>query len=94
MMTTVPIILVIVVWLFILAPWLLRSQHPMSHTGEAFEETRVLFEGDSGSVPGRRKPRLSKEDVRPSSYSAADDADADYELVTVSYTHLTLPTKA
>lgn len=81
MMTTVPIILVIVVWLFILAPWLLRSQRPMSHTGEAFEETRVLFEGDSGSVPGRRKPRLSKEDVRPSSYSAADDADADYELV-------------
>lgn len=81
MMTTVPIILVIVVWLFILAPWLLRSQRPMSHTGEAFEETRVLFEGDSGSVPGRRKPRLSKDDVRPSSYSAADDADADYELV-------------
>lgn len=33
MMTTVPIILVIVVWLFILAPWLLRSQRPMSHTG-------------------------------------------------------------
>lgn len=81
MMTTVPIILVIVVWLFILAPWLLRSQRPMSHTGEAFEETRVLFEGDSGSVPGRRKPRLSKDDVHPSSYSAVDDADADYELV-------------
>ncbi|MGX4761857.1 divisome protein SepX/GlpR [Corynebacterium minutissimum] len=81
MMTTVPIILVIVVWLFILAPWLLRSQRPMSHTGEAFEETRVLFEGDSGSVLGRRKPRLGKDDVRPSSYSSADDADADYELV-------------
>ena len=81
MMTTVPIILVIVVWLFILAPWLLRSQRPMSHTGEAFEETRVLFEGDSGSVPGRRKPRVGKADVRPRAEAAVEDSDAEYELV-------------
>ena len=81
MMTTVPIILVIVVWLFILAPWLLRSPRPMSHTGEAFEETRVLFEGDSGSVPGRRKPRLGKADIRPSARVSAEDPDAEYELV-------------
>ena len=78
-----PIILVIVLWLFILAPLLLRSQRPMSHTGEAFEETRVLFEGDSGSVPGRRKPRLGKEDIRMSSQAEAQAGaeEADYELV-------------
>ena len=83
MMTAVPIILVIVLWLFILAPLLLRSQRPMSHTGEAFEETRVLFEGDSGSVPGRRKPRLGKEDIRPHAAAGAESGaeDADYELV-------------
>lgn len=80
MMTTVPIILVIVVWLFILAPMLLRSQRPMSHTGEAFEETRVLFEGDSGEVAGRRKPRLGKGDVRARSNPAAE-AEENYELV-------------
>lgn len=83
MMTAVPIILVIVLWLFILAPLLLRSQRPMSHTGEAFEETRVLFEGDSGSVPGRRKPRLGKDDIRPHAPAAAEasDEEAEYELV-------------
>ncbi|MGV0351462.1 divisome protein SepX/GlpR [Corynebacterium guaraldiae] len=82
-MTAVPIILVIVLWLFILAPWLLRSQRPMSHTGEAFEETRVLFEGDSGSVPGRRKPRLGKEDIRPRAQAGTGAAanEAEYELV-------------
>ncbi|MDO5033033.1 gephyrin-like molybdotransferase receptor GlpR [Corynebacterium sp.] len=58
MSVAVPIILIIVVWLFVLAPWLLRSQRPMSHTGEAFDDTRVLFEGDSGSVQGRRRPHL------------------------------------
>ena len=83
MMTAVPIILVIVLWLFILAPLLLRSQRPMSHTGEAFEETRVLFEGDSGSVPGRRKPRLGKEDIRPRAQAGTGAAadEAEYELV-------------
>ncbi|MHB2253318.1 divisome protein SepX/GlpR [Corynebacterium aurimucosum] len=83
MMTAVPIILVIVLWLFILAPLLLRSQRPMSHTGEAFEETRVLFEGDSGSVPGRRKPRLGKEDIRPRAQAGTEALadEAEYELV-------------
>lgn len=68
----VPIIGIIVVWAFVLAPWLLRSQRPMSHTGEAFDDTRVLFEGDSGNVAARRRPRLGKRDVR---LSEADDED-------------------
>lgn len=49
----------------------------MSHTGEAFEDTRVLFEGDSGKVAGRRRPRLRADDVH-----RRDDVDeADYEVV-------------
>lgn len=78
MSTAVPIIAIIVVWLFVLAPWLLgRNNRPMSHTGEAFEDTRVLFEGDSGKVAGRRRPRLRAEDV----HRRDDEAEADYEVV-------------
>ena len=49
----------------------------MSHTGEAFEDTRVLFEGDSGKVAGRRRPRLRAEDV----HRRDDEDEADYEVV-------------
>ena len=78
MSTAVPIIAIIVVWLFVLAPWLLgRNNRPMSHTGEAFEDTRVLFEGDSGKVAGRRRPRLRAGDV----HRRDDEAEADYEVV-------------
>lgn len=78
MSTAVPVIAIIVVWLFVLAPWLMgRNNRPMSHTGEAFEDTRVLFEGDSGKVAGRRRPRLRADDVH-----RRDDADeTDYEMV-------------
>jgi len=76
--TAVPIIAIIVVWLFVLAPWLLgRNNRPMSHTGEAFEDTRVLFEGDSGKVAGRRRPRLRAGDV----HRRDDEDEADYEVV-------------
>ena len=49
----------------------------MSHTGEAFEDTRVLFEGDSGKVAGRRRPRLRAGDV----HRRDDEDEADYEVV-------------
>lgn len=49
----------------------------MSHTGEAFEDTRVLFEGDSGKVAGRRRPRLRADDV----HRRDDEDEADYEVV-------------
>ncbi|WP_288795005.1 gephyrin-like molybdotransferase receptor GlpR [uncultured Corynebacterium sp.] len=78
MSTAVPIIAIIVVWLFVLAPWLLgRNNRPMSHTGEAFEDTRVLFEGDSGKVAGRRRPRLRADDV----HLRDDQDETDYEVV-------------
>lgn len=49
----------------------------MSHTGEAFEDTRVLFEGDSGKVAGRRRPRLRPGDV----HRRDNEDEADYEVV-------------
>lgn len=71
------IILVIVVWLFVLAPLLLRGQRPINKTGEAFDDTRVVYEGGSGDIPARRHPRVLPKDVR----SRADEDEEDYELV-------------
>lgn len=71
------IILVIVVWLFVLAPLLLRGQRPINKTGEAFDDTRVVYEGGSGDIPARRHPRVLPKDVR----SRAEEDDEDYELV-------------
>lgn len=72
------IVLIIVVWLFVLAPLLLRGQRPIRKAGEAFDDTRVIHEGGSGHLPVRRRPRLSADDVRPA--DPEEKAD-DYELV-------------
>lgn len=74
------IVLIIVVWLFVLAPWLLRSQRPVNRTGEAFDDTRVLFSGDSGLVQGVRRPRLGQSDVR-SGFDLEPDGDECLEIV-------------
>lgn len=71
------ILLIIVVWLFVLAPLLLRGQKPMNKAGEGFEDTRVVYEGDSGELPVRPQPRLRAEDVR----QHPEEDDADYEVV-------------
>ncbi|WP_206215011.1 gephyrin-like molybdotransferase receptor GlpR [Corynebacterium lizhenjunii] len=63
MSTGAIIILIIVVWLFVLAPWLLRGQKPVNHTGEGFDDTRVLFNGNSGPLAGARRPRLKARPV-------------------------------
>ncbi|RNE48596.1 gephyrin-like molybdotransferase receptor GlpR [Corynebacterium alimapuense] len=71
------IVLIIVVWLFVLAPLLLRGQKPISKAGEAFDDTRVLYEGGSGELPVRRRPRLSSSDV----HRSTDERSDDYEVV-------------
>lgn len=58
------IILIIVVWLFVLAPLLLRGQKPISRAGDAFEDTRVLYEGGSGELQPRRRPKVMPSDIR------------------------------
>ena len=74
------IVLIIVLWLLILAPILLRGQKPMSRTGEAFDDTRVLFEGDSGALEPQRGPKLSAKAARIK--SEYDNADAQSEADT------------
>ncbi len=73
------IILIIVVWLFVLAPLLMRGQKSIRRAGEGFDDTRVIHEGGSGDLPARRRPRLTAADVRPA--PEATDDEADLELV-------------
>src|SRR5690606_30202498 len=70
--------LIVVVWLVVLAPLLLRSQKPIRKAGEAFDDTRVILEGGS-SVPMRRRPRLGG-DAGAEGDSDTDREDEEYEL--------------
>lgn len=54
MSSSLLIILLVVVWLFVLAPMLIRSRNPIRRTGDALAETRTLYAGGSGRlVPAR-----------------------------------------
>ena len=54
MSSSLLIILLVVVWLFVLAPMLIRSRNPIRRTGDALAETRTLYSGGSGRlVPSR-----------------------------------------
>ncbi|GAB3702961.1 gephyrin-like molybdotransferase receptor GlpR [Corynebacterium nasicanis] len=78
MSSSLIIVLIIVVWLFVLAPLLMRGQKPIRKAGEAFDDTRVIHQGGTGDLPARRRPRLSPADVRPVSV-----VDEDLELIDV-----------
>lgn len=71
--------LIVVVWLVVLAPLLLRGQKPIRKAGEAFDETRVILEGGS-SVPMRRRPRLAADSTENEAVEL-DQIDDDYEIV-------------
>ncbi|MFP7366508.1 hypothetical protein SFC07_12165 [Corynebacterium callunae] len=71
--------LIIVMWLVVLVPLLLRNQKPISKAGEAFDDTRVILEGGS-SVPTRRRPRLTQ-DTAAEEVEEQDGDEDDYEIV-------------
>ncbi|MCK7661288.1 divisome protein SepX/GlpR [Corynebacterium antarcticum] len=50
--------LMIVVWLFVLLPLVLRNRRPIRHAGEGFDDTRIVFSGDDATQTPRRRPRL------------------------------------
>lgn len=54
MSSSLLIILLVVVWLFVLAPMLIRSRNPIRRTGDALAQTRTLYSGGSGRlIPSR-----------------------------------------
>lgn len=71
---TLPIVLIVVVWLFVLAPIALRGRKPIRHTNEAFEETRVIHSGGEQLRTQRRKPRLTTQDM----HASEEDVDLEY----------------
>ena len=50
--------LMVVVWLFVLLPLVLRNRRPIRHAGEGFDDTRIVFSGDDAAQAPRRRPRL------------------------------------
>lgn len=50
--------LIVLLWLIVLGPLIVRAQRPVSRTNEGFEDTRVVFEGDSDQAPAPRRPRF------------------------------------
>lgn len=70
--------LIVVVWLVVLAPLLLRGQKPISKAGEAFDDTRVISEGGS-NVPARRRPNLAANQVEDEELE--EDFEEEYEIV-------------
>ncbi|MHA2788471.1 divisome protein SepX/GlpR [Corynebacterium sp. S7] len=77
---TLVIVLIVVVWIFVLAPLVLgRNNKPIRKSGEAYDETRVLHQGGSEPVAARRRPKLTANDVHR---YGSDDA-ADLEVVSV-----------
>ena len=78
------ILLVVLLWLGVLAPLLLRNQGPVRRTSKALQETRVLFEGGSGSLKSRvRHPiPVPNDDVRDEpqeEYRLLDEGDASMD---------------
>ncbi|BAU95278.1 hypothetical protein N24_1016 [Corynebacterium suranareeae] len=70
--------LIVVVWLVVLAPLLLRGQKPIRKAGEAFDDTRVISEGGS-NIPSPRRPSLATASLDDEEKS--DELDDDYEIV-------------
>ena len=66
MSSSLLIILLVVVWLFVLAPMLIRSRNPIRRTGDALAQTRTLYSGGSGRlVPSRGRAAADPVQVEP-----------------------------
>src|SRR5699024_5403231 len=69
----------------------------MSRTGEAFDDTRVLFEGDSGELEPNRGPRLSAKTARIKARKRAQenadstDNETDADSITTDATAANAP---
>lgn len=78
MSTTLIIALIIVVWLVVLAPLIFRGHKPIRHSGEGFNDTRVVFSGGMDVLKTPMRPRMASARLA----SGIDTEPAvDYELV-------------
>ncbi|CAB0639341.1 hypothetical protein CIP107562_00738 [Corynebacterium diphtheriae] len=79
---TVVIVLIVLVWLFVLAPWLLRGQKPIRKAGEGFDDTRVVYEGGSEQLQPRHHPKVGPHDVHTGYEADSAEHELEYAEVT------------
>ncbi|WP_273412497.1 gephyrin-like molybdotransferase receptor GlpR [Corynebacterium appendicis] len=78
------IVLIVVVWAIVLAPMVLGDSKPIRRSGEGYDETRVLHQGNT-PLAARRRPRVTKDDIH--SFDEDDDYDVlDEEAVLIDDT--------
>ncbi|WP_340055257.1 gephyrin-like molybdotransferase receptor GlpR [Corynebacterium parakroppenstedtii] len=81
MSSSLLIVLIVVLWLAVLAPLLLRNQGPVRRTSKALKETRVLYRGGSGSVAssGRLTKHVRRRSASPD--VETEPAEDEYRLL-------------
>ena len=76
MSTSVLLILIVVLWLFVLAPLVVNNRKPIRRTSDALGKTRVLHRGGQPLAATRRRPAFNESDVRD-----IDEPDDSLEMV-------------
>ncbi|WP_448852076.1 divisome protein SepX/GlpR [Corynebacterium sp. 335C] len=71
MSSSLLLVLIIVVWVFVLAPLVVNKREPIRRTSEGLGKTRLLHRGGD-ELSASRRPRFTGDDVR-----RRDDADDD-----------------
>lgn len=79
MSTSFLLILIVVLWLFVLAPLVVNTRKPIRRTSDALGKTRVLHRGGDELATTRRRPSFTEADVR-----VTEDVDESLETVNAS----------
>jgi len=90
--TTIVGILIVVLWLFVLMPFLLRKHKPISKVGEGFDDTRVIHEG--GRKPQRPpalRPKVAAADAQQRKLIADQPEFGVEDTPTVPFKKITSP---
>ena len=77
MSSSLLLVLIVVVWLFVLAPLVVNTRQPIRRTSEALGRTRLLHQGGESVATRRRRPTLTERDVR----APGEEVDESLETV-------------
>lgn len=77
MSSSLLLVLIVVVWLFVLAPLVVNTRQPIRRTSEALGRTRLLHQGGESVATRRRRPTLTDRDVR----APGEEVDESLETV-------------
>ncbi|WP_295627878.1 gephyrin-like molybdotransferase receptor GlpR [uncultured Corynebacterium sp.] len=81
MSSSLLLVLIVVVWLFVLAPLVINTRQPIRRTSDALGRTRLLHQGGESVPTRRRRPTLSERDVR----RGGEEIDESLETVDAEY---------